>query len=187
MANLVQTQGQPLLIELDAQSWSTQLDNVESWLDNVLLTQASYRQLLEDTVDKIQEPHIQQYLRDTLERAKAHEAQAEALYAVIGRSPSRIRKKIGEWMGKGRQVLGELMALGGGVKGPWQDLHQLYLSNYDSMGAFAVVEQLGLALAIPRLAEIAFQIEAEKGTDQLVLKEYVLEMCSLSILYKQSF
>ena len=53
MANLVQTQGQPLLIELDAQSWSTQLDNVESWLDNVMLTQASYRQLLEDTVNTI--------------------------------------------------------------------------------------------------------------------------------------
>lgn len=181
------THRQPIVIELDDKSWNQQLDNVESWLDNVLLTQSSYRQLLEDTISKIEEPHIKQYLSDILVRARRHEEKIEDLYKVVNRSPSRVRKLLGEVVGKTRQVLGDFIALGGGAKGPWQDVHQLYLANYNSMGTFAVAEQLGLALGIPEIVEITFPVIAEKSTDQLLLQEYVLEMCSLSILYKQSF
>ena len=182
-----QTQMQPILLEIDDKSWQKQLDHVESWLDNVMLTQSSYRQLLEDTVGKIEEPHIKKYLSDILERAKKHEEKVEELYKVINRNPSRVRKLLGEFAGKTRQVLGDFIALAGGAKGPWQDVHQLYLSNYNSMGTFAVAEQLGLALGIHEIVDIAFPVIAEKSTDQLLLQEYVLEMASLSILYKQEF
>lgn len=60
------------------------------------------------------------------------------------------------------------------------------LIQLNSMGTFAVVEQLGLALGIPRLVELTFTVVAEKSTDQLLLQEFVLEICSYSILYKES-
>ncbi len=181
------TSTSPVLIELDAVTWNEQLDRAKAWFDNVLLTQSSYRQLLEDTVEKIDEPHMKQYLAEMADRAKRHEERVLELYAAIDRQPSEIRKTIGEFMGKARQALGDFIALTGGAKAPWQDLHQVYLSNYNSMGAFAVAEQLGLALGIPGIVEVAFSITADKSTDQLLLQECVLEMSSKSILYKEWF
>jgi hypothetical protein len=177
----------PVLIELDADTWNRQLDQAKKWLDNVVLVQASYRQLLEDTAAKIDEPHIRQYLLEIAGRAKDHEAQVWELYAAIDREPAEIRKTLGALAGKGRQVLGDLLALTGGAKGPWQDLHQCFMANYNAMGAFAVVEQLGLALGIPGLSDLAFDIVAQKSTDQLILQEFVLEMCAKSILYREWF
>lgn len=178
---------QPILIELDAACREDQFEKVESWLRNVQLTQASFRQLLEDTVEKVQEPHIKDYLNTMLQQAKAHEKKAEALFPVIGRKPSSVRKLAGNLLGKSREVWADLLALGGGAKGPWQDLQQLYISNLNSMSAFAVAEQLGLALGIPEILEITFDVIAEKSSDQLLLQECALEMCSKSILYDQSF
>jgi hypothetical protein len=180
-------QNQTILIELDPDTWDQQLDRAKTWFDNILLTQASYRQLLEDTVGKIDEPHFKQYLSEMADRAKAHEARARELHAAIDREPAEIRITLGEFLGKGRQALGDFIALTSGAKAPWQDLHQVFLSNYNSMSAFSVAEQLGLALGIPRLVDIAFAISAEKSTDQLMLQEMVLEMCSKSILYKEWF
>ena len=178
---------QTILIELDQETRSKQLDRAKSWFDNVLLTQASFRQLLEDTVEKIEEPHIRQYLAEMVELGKKHEEKARELFSHIDREPSDVRLVLGEFMGKARQALGDYIAVAGGTKGPWQDLHQLYLSNYNSMGAFAVAEQLGLALGIPGIVDITFAVVAEKSTAQLLLQEYVLEMCSMSILYKEGF
>lgn len=177
---------QTILIELEEGTRNKHLDRAASWFNNILLTQSSYRQLLEDTIEKVEEPHIRQYLAEILERAVRHEEQVEAMFAAIGRKPSTLRKLVGEVAGKTRQALGDLIAVGGGAKGPWQDIHQLYLSNLNAMGAFAVGEQLGLALGLPQLVEIAFGIVAEKSTDQLILQEFVLEMCSYSILYKEN-
>lgn len=177
---------QVILIELEENTRNKHLDRTASWLHNVLITQSSYRQLLEDTVEKVEEPHVRQYLADILKRAIRHEEQIEEMFAIIERKPSALRKLTGQVMGKVRQALGDLMAAGGGAKGPWQDIHQLYLSNLNSMGAFAVVEQLGLALGIPRLVDLAFNVTTEKSTDQLLLQEFVLEICSYSILYKES-
>lgn len=179
------TNKQPILIELDEKSREKQLDQVSSWLDNLRLAQASYRQLLEDTIRKIEEPHIKQYLGDILGRAKQHEQKISELYTIIDRSPSKVMKPLGNLAGKVRQAIGDLLVPVGGVRGPWQDVHQVFLFNYNSMGAFAVAEQLGLALGIPQIVDITFPIVAEKSTDQLLLQEYVLEMCSVSILYKQ--
>lgn len=124
-----------MLLELGAESWNTFLDKAARWFDNLLLVQASYRKLLEDTVEKINEFHIKGYLTEILERAKQHEAQIDSLYKIIHRDPSKIRKTLGTVIGKADQLLGDLMAATSGVKGPWQDLHQLYLSNTNTMGA----------------------------------------------------
>src|SRR5215210_1738779 len=167
---------QPVLIELDKECREEHYDRAAAWFKNVQLTQASFRQLLEDTVDKIEEPHL-----------KEHEQKAEALFAIIGRKPSSMRVLLGELTGKSRELWADVMALAGGVKGPWQDVQQLYISNLNSMSAFAVAEQLGLALGIPEILDITFPVIAQKSTDHLLLQEVALEMCSMSILYKKTF
>jgi hypothetical protein len=177
----------PVLIELDEKSWDDFLDNAARWFDNLLLVQSSYRKLLEDTIDKITEFHIKAYLTDILERARKHEEKIENLYKIINRDSSTIRKTLGTIIGKADQVLADLMAFTGGLKGPWQDLHQLYLSNTNVMGAFAIAEQIGLALGIPEIIDISLPIVMEKAADQLLLQEFVLEMAGISILYNQAF
>lgn len=178
---------QPVLIELDQACREEQYDRTAAWFKNVQLTQADFRQLLEDTVEKIEEPHMRDYLATMLEHAREHETKAEALFAHIDRKPSSIRTLLGEMTGKGRQLWGDLIALSGGAKGPWQDLQQLYIANLNSMSAFAVAEQLGLALGIPAILDITFGVVAQKSTDHLLLQELALEMCSKSILYQKPF
>lgn len=178
---------QAILIELDQRSREEHYDKAAAWFKNVQLTQASFRQLLKDTVEKIEEPHIKNYLQTMLPHAQEHEEKAEALFAVINREPSSMRKLAGDLLGKSRQAWADVIALGGGAKGPWQDLQQLYISNLNSMSAFAVAEQLGLALGIPEILDITFEVVAQKSTDQLLLQECALEMCSKSILYQTPF
>jgi hypothetical protein len=179
------TNNRPILLELDEKSWSDQLDRLESWLDHLRMAQGSYRQLLEDTVEKIEEPHLHQYLSDILARARQHEGKIVDLYTLIGRSPSKTMQWVGDLSGKLQGVLGDLLVPSGGVTGPWQDLHQVFMFNYNSMSAFAVAEQLGLALGIGEFPDVTFPIVAEKSADQLLLQEFALELCSLSILYRQ--
>ncbi|WP_224998484.1 hypothetical protein [Cesiribacter sp. SM1] len=178
---------QPILIELDLECREEHYSRAEAWFKNVQFTQASFRQLLEDTVPKIEEPHIKDYLSTMLAEAIEHESKAEDLFRIIGRKPSAIRTTLGDFLGKSREVWADVIALAGGAKGPWQDLQQLYVSNLNSMSAFAVAEQLGLALGIPRILDVTFGVVAEKSTSQLLLQECALEMCSKSILYKQPF
>ena len=178
---------QAILIELDQECREEHFSRAEAWFKNVQFTQASFRQLLEDTVTKIEEPHIKDYLHTMLEQAREHEKMAEKLFEVIGRKPSSIRTTLGEFLGKSREVWADVIALAGGAKGPWQDLQQLYISNLNSMSAFSVAEQLGLALGIPAILDITFNVVAEKSTSHLLLQECALEMCSKSILYKQPF
>jgi len=121
-----------------------------------------------------------------VKRAKRHEEKLPELFSAIDREPSDVRKLLGQVAGKARQALGNFIGMAGGAVGPWQDMHQVYLSNYNSMSALAVAEQLGLALGIPRVVEITFGMIAEKSTDQLLLQECVLEMSSMAILYKES-
>ena len=45
--------------------------------------------------------------------------------------------------------------------------------------------QLDYALGICELAEAAFQIVAEKTTDQLLVSEYLLEMAPVGILLQE--
>ena len=176
-----------ILIELDDKSWDAFLDSAAKWFDNLLLVQSSYRKLLEDTADKVTELHIKAYLGEMHEREKQHEEKIEELYKIINRDSSVIRKTLGTVLGKAREVLGDVMAFTGGVAGPWQDLQQLYLSNTNTMGAFAVAEQIGLSMGVPEIADIAIPIEMELATDHLLLQELVLEMAGVAIMYNQSF
>src|SRR3954451_17467606 len=108
------TNKKAVFVELDNECWEEHLDRTEAWLKNVQLTQASFRQLLQDTVEKIEEPHIKDYLTTMLEHAREHEQQAENLLAVIGRKPSGLRAKLGELAGKGRELLADIVAMSGG-------------------------------------------------------------------------
>jgi len=182
----VATISQPILLELGQDRWDTFLDNVDTWLGNVLLTQASFRKLAEDTAGKIQDPRIKEQIVCIADTAKEHERQVDALYHAIGRDPAHGRAALGTVAAKGREVVGAVTGLTGGAPGPWHDLRQMLLSNLDAMGAFAAVEQCGLALGLPDLAKIAFQVVRDKSTHQLLIQEYMLEMAPLSILYNES-
>lgn len=176
-----------MLLELDEQNWGKFCDNAQKWLDNLLMTQSAFRQMAEDTKDKIEEPHLKKYVSDIFERAVKHEKQIDKLYDFVQRDSSKVRGLLGDILGKSQKVFGQVLALGGGVTGPWQHLHMLFLANHNAIAAFAVAEQIGLALAIPEMADLAFNIVAEKKTDQLMLQEIVLEMSVPSILYNTSF
>ena len=177
----------PVLIELDEEARSEHLDRAASWFKNVQLTQAAFKELLGDAVDKVDEPHIKEYLRAMLKGAVEHERGASRLYVAIGRDPVSTPKLGGKLLAKSREVWADMIGLMGGAKSPWQDLQQLYISNGQSMSAFAVAEQLGLALGEPAILDITYPIIAQKSSDHLLLQECALEMCSKSILYKQSF
>ncbi len=175
--------GPPLILDLGEEPWQRQLDGVERWLGNVLLVQASFRKLAEDTAEKIHEPHIREYLGDLAARAREQERSAEELFEVIGRTPSKARKFAGSLMATARRAVADLQGALGGAEGGWRDLHQLLLADVNAMGAFAVAEQLGLALGLPRVVEITFPIVQELSTAQLLLQELLLEMAPPALLY----
>lgn len=181
------TQNPVVLVELDEVNWNLFLDRAARWFDNLLVVQSAYRQLLEDTAEKIAEFHIRAYLQEMAEQAKVHEQQINRLYQIIGRDPSTIRQGLGTLLGKADQVVGDLMAASSGLAGPWQDLHQLYLSCTNTLSAFGVAEQLGLALGLPEIIDITFPVQLDKGRDQRLLQEFALEMAGISILYRQAF
>ena len=184
--DLVRIEG-PFAIELDETSWNRQIDRAAAWLGNVISAQAAFRELLENTVPKIEEPNIRLYLSEMLENARRHERQAADLFRPIGREPASAGRGVaGTVVATARKVLGTIEGVAGGAAGNWRDIRELQIANLDAMGAFAVAEQLGLALAIHELRDLAFQIESEKSSDQLVLQEIMLEMASVSILYKAS-
>ena len=174
----------PILVELDEETWKAQIDRVTKWLDNVLLVQATFRQLADDTVGKVREPHFKEFLTQIAETARRHERQAEDLYRVIGREPSLARRLGGTVMSKARQGLADLVAMGGGAAGAWGDVRQMLLTNLDAMGAFGTAEQLGLALGIPTIEEITFAVINEKSAQQLLLQEMLMEIAAQSILHK---
>lgn len=176
----------PVLIEIDEQSWAGSLDRVAAWLGDLQLMQATFRQLAETTAGKIAEPHIRDYLSGIAEQAREHEQRIADLYRLIDRHPSTVRPVIGSVMGRAREVLGVVQGVAGGAVGNWNDLRQLLAANLNAMGAFAITEQLGLALGIDEIVDITFQVTQEKSTCQLLLQEYVLELAPRSILYRTS-
>jgi hypothetical protein len=176
-----------ILIELDDKSWDSFLDSAAKWFDNLLLVQSSYKKLLADTAEKVTELHIKAYLTEMHDREKLHEGKIEELYKIVNRDSSVVRKTLGTVLGKAREVLGDVIAFTGGVKGPWQDLHQLFLSNTNTMSAFAVVEQIGLSIGVPEIVDIAIPIEMDLAADHLILQELTLEMAGVAIMYNQSF
>jgi hypothetical protein len=174
----------PFVLNLDEATWGEHLDRAAAWLANVITAQAAFRNALEIAVPKVEEPNIRQFLSEMLDRARAHEEVAHRLPRVIGREAADgARGLAGVAMDVARKALDTVEGLAGGAGGNWKDLHHLLMLNLDALGAFAIAEQLGLALAHHELRDLAWEVEAEKSTDQLILKELMLEMAAVSILY----
>lgn len=174
----------PYLLNLHGETWDEHLDRAAIWLASVITVQTAFRQALEIAAPKVEEPNICLYLSEMLERARRHEEVAHRLPRVIGREAADgTRGLAGRAVDVARKTLDTVEGIAGGAKGNWKDLHHLLMLNVDSMGAFAIAEQLGLALGHHELRDLAFAVEAEKSTDQLILKELMLEMAAVSILY----
>jgi len=176
----------PLLVELGDAAWEEWLDRAESWFGNVLMSQRAFKSQLEDTIDKLHEPHIVRYLQEMLEKESEHERQAEELFRVIGRRPPPGSRRLSATLvSKARGVIADVQGIMGGAVGGWKDLRELLVTSMDAKGAFAIAEQLGLALGLPAIVDITFKVTNEKTVHQLLLQEYVLEMAPISILYRE--
>ncbi len=176
--------GDPIYIEIDEASWRGHLDNIEAWLNTTLTNQVMFRQLLEDVQPKLYEPHIRQFVGEIAETARRHEADAEGFYKMIGRDPSAARKKAGMLMARARGVASEALASASGTEASWQGLQALLPASLHAQSGFAVAEQLALAIGLREMAEAAFAIENEQATGHLILKELMLEVAAIAILYK---
>ncbi|QEH38447.1 hypothetical protein OJF2_70500 [Aquisphaera giovannonii] len=175
----------PILLELDDATWSKQIDRAAAWLGDALTVQEKFRKLAEDTAASLKEPHIKKYIQDIARHAAAHEELVRGLARAIGREPSGGRSLAGSVLAKGAELVADVVGLAGGARGNWKDLRQLLLASQDAMGAFAIAEQLGYALGLPKLSDPAFRAAAEKTRDHLVIQEFVLEMAPASILLHQ--
>jgi rubrerythrin len=177
----------PILVELDEHSWEQQIERIRDWLDNLQMVQVTFLEMAEDASENVNEPHVREAIIQIAEKAKEHENKVIDLFEVIGRKPSRLRTTTGEFSAKVVESLTNFQGLMGGAVGAWNDIHRLFMANLTSMGAFAVTEQLGLAIANPDIVDITFPIVHEKQTHHLLLQEYTLELATISILYKSSF
>ncbi|WP_156889771.1 hypothetical protein [Planococcus lenghuensis] len=177
----------PVLLGIDPESWDNQLDNVEKWFEQLQLIQASFRQFAEQTAEKIKEEHIKAEVLSIAKKAKVHEQKIGELYEAIGRATSSTSKMAGELAGKLNSPLADLKGLLGGAHGYWKDLHQLMILNLNALSAFAMAEQLGLALGIMEIPEIVFPILNEKQKNHLLLQEYSLETGAVAVLYNKDF
>ena len=173
----------PLLIELDDQTWEDQIDRTEQWFKNVRMVQATFRQMAEDTLEKMHEPHVRDFLTGIVNTAREHEDAADRLFELIGRKPSWTRELMGEGMAKARQGLADFMGMSGGASAPWRDLHQLFLVSLNAISAFGAAEQLGLALGLPEIVDITLNVNREKFAQHRQLEELALDFVPIAILY----
>jgi hypothetical protein len=176
---------EPILLELGEERWEQFSDDITRWLRNVQLAQSSFRHLAEETAAGIHDPRVRKMIERIAESARDHEQRVDELYRLIGREPSDINRMLGKVTARGRQVLGNVLGMTGGASGPWHNLRQMLLANLNAIGAFGAVEQLGLTIGHPQLAQEAFSIVRDKSTDQLVIEEYMLELTPQAILYHQ--
>lgn len=176
----------PLLIELDAEFWRGQLDRAETFLGTVVLMQASFRTMAQDTLARVAQPQFHHFLADIAADAQRHEEQIGEFYRMIGRDLARGRGAAGTLAAKGREMLAGIEGLASGASGPWPQLRQLWMSSHSAEGAFGVVEQLGYALGLKEFAELAFRLVNEKHRATLILQELVLEMAATAVLYEGS-
>ena len=179
----------PVLLELDGDSWSAQVDRVERWLATTRMLQSGYRDMLDSILDDVAEPHIKAYLTELRDVAREHEDRVDDLYRAFGREPGHpgaVRSAGATVLSKTRQVVGHLEgATGGAASGPWRILRELLLTNLDAISGFAATEQLGLALGNPAVTDITVPILTEKSEHQLQLQELLLEMAANAILYQR--
>ncbi|MEU2611494.1 hypothetical protein ABZ570_07910 [Micromonospora sp. NPDC007271] len=175
-----------VLIDIDQQTWGTHLDRARHWLTLTEASQSAFCALLDSAIGEIGEPHIRRYLTDMRAQAQRHHDCIPDLLAAFG-GPGGQRPG-GTTMGRvtaaGRALAGAAQGLVGGARGRgYRKLRELLLANQDAIGAFAVTEQLALAVGLRDAIAITFPLIREKTTDQLLLQEYLLEMAPKAILY----
>lgn len=177
---------QPLAIELDPATWDEFLDRSARWFGQVRAAQASFRKLAEDVLSQMHEPHLRQLIQEVVDTARRHEGQVDELYRAIGREPPspRLLSVGGQLLSKGQEALGALQGLATGAQGWWDDLHQLFLSSLNAISAFSAAEQLGYALGLREIVDIAFPISLEKFKHHRMLQELLNELVPLAILYR---
>lgn len=191
MAHGVNGSSRPLLVDLDPGTWQQTLDRVEPWLATTAALQATFRRLTDDVAGRVDEPHIRSYLEDVAAAARRHEAVVGELYEAFGCSPhpaarGPVPAAVGAALGAGRMLAAQVVGrVAGAHGGAWRGMRELMRSNLDAVSGFAVTEQLGLALGIPRVVDLVFPVLHEKQAHQLLLQEYLLEMASSSILYQR--
>ncbi|MEH7158934.1 hypothetical protein [Neobacillus drentensis] len=176
-----------ILIELDEQTRSKHLNQMEKWFEHVLTTQMSLENSLQKTIPIITEPHIKEAFLKIQDAARAHSSAAEDLFKAIHRSADAAKDRALANINTAVQTgLFSFQELLGGAVGSWKGIHQLLLMNHQAMGAFAVAEQLGLSIGMKEVVNIAFPVVHEKTMHQLLLQEYMLEMAPVSILYQEN-
>lgn len=180
--SLTAEQNDPLLLELDDATWSGYLERCEDWFRNVQLIQHSFWKLAEETRGKVNEPHIRQFLEEVASTARRHDEQAAALFKAIGREPSGVGV-LGTLVEKARKAAGDLVGIATGAAPGWRDMHQLFLASLNSISAWSAAEQLGYALGLNTIADIAYPVTNEKTTQHLILQELLLEMSATAILH----
>lgn len=176
---------QPLLIDLDEDRRNEQLDEVERWLGNVVISQSMYRRILEDAVDDVQTTAIRKRLEMLLEEAKNHEEVAEDLYEAIDRDAESARAMPG-LLSTASEAMADLEEALGGAAGPWGDLEQAFLANFKATGAFATAMSLGIALGIDEMAHVVMPVIREKFTHERYLQQILLETAGVAILDDRS-
>jgi hypothetical protein len=175
-----------LLVGLDERELRRSRIGVAPWLATVATLQTGYRTLLADTVPLIGDPLVRDWLAGLERTARDHEAAVDDLYAAFELPrpvPRALTAVVGAVLGRAREVAGQIQGLvAGGAGTAWRNLRELQLTNLDSMSAFAVAQQFGLAQGRPRVVDIAFPIVAHKSEQQLLLQELFLEYATDSVL-----
>jgi hypothetical protein len=180
-----QNEGQTaVLFELDNASWETLIARAEKWFLNVQMIQTSFRKLVEDTLPKINDSNVRLYLETLLEIATRHETQAADLLRMIGREPSTTRKVADTGLAKTRELWAGVIGLAGGAVAAWMDLQQILHASLDGIAAFGVANHIGLTLGLSDVTELTLHITNEKFVQHYRLQELVLELATISVLYR---
>lgn len=173
-----------VLFEIDQKGWNTMLDRTERWFHHVQMVQTAFRKMVEDTLPKMHDSHLRQYLTEILQHAKDHENKADALLHMIGRDPSSSRKALGTGFAKAQELVADVKGFMGGAESGWRDLQQLVHASLDGIAVFGVAQDLGLALGLVEITELTMHISNQKFVDHYLLQELVLELGTMSVLYR---
>ncbi|NJC81993.1 hypothetical protein [Planosporangium mesophilum] len=175
----------PLVVEVDGRTWRGYVDRSAEWLETATLLQATYRKLLEDTVEEVADPRLRDRIGDLIESARRHEALINELYVAFSEDelpPSEVRASM---LARTREVVARVEGLAAGARGgDWRNVRELTLTNLDSTNGFAVIEQLALAMGLPAVVDLVQPVIAEKTRHQLALREYLLEAAPKAVLYR---
>lgn len=165
------------------------IDEVRRWLAVTQVLQARYRRTLEHTLPHIGDPLVEDWGEGLVVSAREHEKTLPALRRAFGIDPEPLAPALpvtaaGIVHASATQLAAQLqgrLASGPGSRA-WRGMRSVLLCNLDAMSAFAVVQQLGLALGRPEVVDIAFPVVTRKSEQQLLLQELYLEYAAGAVL-----